>query len=82
MSACEVCGDEISAERLEAVPGVTYCIPCQVRAEKIQERIERERWREEERTFGRRLCAGFDLLSQTASDACDVIHDARLDRDV
>jgi RNA polymerase-binding protein DksA len=30
---CEECGDEISAERLEAIPYAAYCIDCQRRQE-------------------------------------------------
>ena len=31
---CEVCGAEIPAERLQAVPDTTMCVPCQRQRER------------------------------------------------
>jgi len=33
---CEVCGEEISIERLKARPVATYCIACKNRMEAIE----------------------------------------------
>ena len=38
LTHCEECGDEIPKARREAMPGVRYCIPCQVELEK--EKVE------------------------------------------
>lgn len=29
-TSCDECGEEIPAARREAIPGVRYCVPCQI----------------------------------------------------
>src|ERR1700682_5162037 len=41
---CEFCGDCIPAERLEALPGVTSCVPCQSLSEQASQHVNEADW--------------------------------------